>query len=128
MLKCILQRFLVLTQPELQLLDEDQLKFYNEQKNQSSETKGNFLRDKATSFVASVLSSFKQQTVTFFNELINDLKADVYSGEDIEWQTKKDALYQLLLVKLADQDTEFGKVVFGIVSQDLERGDQFYIV
>lgn len=128
MMTFILQRFLVLTHQELLLLDEDQLKFYNEQKNQSSETKGNFLRDKATSFVASLQSSFKQQTVSFFSQLINDVKAEAYSGEGIEWQTKKDALYQLLLVKLADQDTQFGKEVFGIVSLDLERGDQFYIV
>jgi hypothetical protein len=47
MLSSIASKFVILTAQELDLLREDELKFYIQQKDLSNETRGNFLRDKA---------------------------------------------------------------------------------
>lgn len=46
-LSSIVSKFVILNKHELELLQEDELKFYVQLKDLSNETKGNFLRDKA---------------------------------------------------------------------------------
>lgn len=57
-LRVVVTKYLVLTTEELQLWQEDSLKFFLHMKNLSNEVKGNYLRDKSKSLIAGIQLRF----------------------------------------------------------------------
>lgn len=83
MLSAIVSKFAILTQQELELLKEDELRFYVQQKDQSNETKGNFLRDKALQVVANLTMRFAPETNSFFKFIIAELEKPELNQADV---------------------------------------------
>jgi hypothetical protein len=53
-LKIVVTEYILLTKEELELWQEDSLKFFLHMKLMSNEVKGNYLRDKAKSLIAGI--------------------------------------------------------------------------
>ena len=89
-MKVIVTQYLVLTTEEIQLWQEDSLKFFLHMKNLSNEVKGNYLRDKAKSLIAGIQLRFSQHLETFCTFII----AQLVSHNDLsqKGQIEKEAM------------------------------------
>ena len=72
-LKVIVTKYLVLTKSELDMWQEDSLKFFLHMKYESNEVKGNFLRLKANSLIAGIQLRFGPQFDAFCTSVIQHL-------------------------------------------------------
>lgn len=84
MLSSIASKFVILTAQELDLLREDELKFYIQQKDLSNETRGNFLRDKALQVVANMIMRFSKETNSFYKLIIEELQKPELNNEEVQ--------------------------------------------
>ncbi len=71
----IVRCYLGLTREELQLWQEDSLKFFLHMKYQSNEVKGNYLREKARSLIAGIQLRFGPHFDSFCAKVIQELTA-----------------------------------------------------
>ena len=74
MLKVVVTEYILLTKEELEMWQEDSLKFFLHMKLQSNEVKGNFLREKAKALMAGIQLRFSQHFETFCSFLIESMK------------------------------------------------------
>lgn len=80
------RKYLVYTTEEINIWKEDSLKFYLDAKNESNETKGNYLREKAQRLLANTQLRLDSHFDLFCNTVIStELKAmPAVSGSSIE--------------------------------------------
>jgi hypothetical protein len=89
-LKVIVTEYILITNEELSLWQEDSLKFFLHMKLQSNEVKGNYLREKAKGLIAGIQLRFSSHFESFCAMLIEQLKT-MPSGT-VQQQTQKEAL------------------------------------
>ena len=73
-LKVIVTEYILLTNEELEMWQEDSLKFFLHMKLQSNEVKGNYLREKAKGLIAGIQLRFSGHFESFCGLLIDQLK------------------------------------------------------
>jgi hypothetical protein len=88
-LKVIVTEYILLTNEELALWQEDSLKFFLHMKLQSNEVKGNFLREKAKGLIAGIQLRFSSHFESFCAILIEQLKT--MPSDTVQQQTQKEA-------------------------------------
>ena len=69
------RKYLVYTKEEIESWQEDPLKFYLDAKNESNESKGNFLREKAQRLLAGTQLHLDQHFATFCQSVGQELAA-----------------------------------------------------
>ena len=79
LLKQVTIKFLILSEDEVELWKEDSLKYFIDMKEESNETKGNYLRGKANRVIAGISLRFEKKLKAFCSEVLPSLK----SSEDI---------------------------------------------
>lgn len=71
MLKSLVENFILFTREEVELWRENSLKFYLILKNESNEVKGNYLREKSKSLIASIRLRFEDNFTEFTKATFN---------------------------------------------------------
>ena len=97
------RKYLVYTEEEIDAWNTDSLKFYLEAKNESNEKKGNYLRDKALRLFAGTELRLSNQFEDFCTFVSGEIaKQGPVSGQPLETQIQKDAMLQILRMRLAN--------------------------
>ena len=95
-------QYLLLSEEEVEVWKEDSLKYFIDMKEESNETKGALLRDRAKRLIAGIdlrfSNHFKQFAATILQEMVQ------FEANNIQTQIQKDALMQLVLMRLNDEE------------------------
>lgn len=96
-LRVIVTQYLVLTNEELQMWQEDSLKFFLHMKLESNEVKGNLLREKAKALIAGIQLRFSKHFDAFCAKVIQHLAAPGIEG------VEREAMFQVLSIRINDE-------------------------
>jgi hypothetical protein len=100
-LQTLTQSYIILTAKEVEKWQDDSLDFFLNQKEESNEVSGNFLRNKAKALIAAISLRFGSTFEKFCGIIVNEFPS--MKEGDIQSQLKKDAAYQILHIRLGDE-------------------------
>jgi len=82
-LQTVTQKYIILTEQEIEKWNEDSLEFYINQKEQSNDIRGNYLRDKAKQLIASLSLRFGPTFEKFCGMIVGELQTPEMKDESI---------------------------------------------
>ena len=104
--------YIKLTDNEIKAWEDDSLDFFINQKEESNVRRGNSLREKAKTFIAAVTIRYEAYYEQICRDMIKLLNDGFHKEGSLEAQVMKDAIYQLLEIRLKDEkDIEIAPLV-----------------
>ena len=121
LLQSIAQKFLILTPDEIQKWQDDSLEFFINQKEQANDIRGNFLRDKSNDLIAALGLRYGPMFEEFCTKIVGELQNEELKSSHVDSQIKKDAIYQILEIRLGDERNIEVEPLIKAIQEDLER-------
>jgi len=90
--------------------------------------RGNFIRDKAKELIAAITMRFGPAFEKFCTLAVSELQKPEIKDGSIESQLEKDAIYQILDIRLGDESNIEVEPLIKAVQEDLEREQSYTIV
>ena len=90
--------------------------------------KGNFLREKARGLIAQISFRFGPTFEKFCQTIIGELQSDSLNSGSVDSQLKRDAIYQILSIRLCDENDIEIEPFVKLIQADLERENSYLIV
>ena len=90
--------------------------------------KGNFLREKARGLIAQISFRFGPTFEKFCQTIIGELQSESLKSGSVDSQLKRDAIYQILSIRLCDENDIEIEPFVKLIQADLERENSYLIV
>jgi hypothetical protein len=104
MLQEMAHRYIIFSDNEIQKWNENSLEFFMDQKEGKNEMRGNYLREKARILIAQISYRFGAVFENFCKSIIQELQSEDLSSGSVDSQRKRDAIYQILCIRLCDEN------------------------
>ena len=98
------------------------------QKEQANDIRGNFLRNKAKDLIGGLSFRYSPSFEKFCTNVVGELQSEELKNGSMDSQIKKDAIYQILDVRLNNENNIEVEPLIKVIQEDLEREQSYLIV